>query len=104
VLPRALRALVGAAEMHPVRTEHERRLDVIVHDERDAVTCTEASRCAPALDHVHTRRVLQPPLDDCRAALDGEPRGLQLVYEGVQFHEIFARASSVSGSSAASAS
>ena len=83
---------------------HERCFDVVIHDERDAVTCTQASRRASPLDHVHAWHVLQTPLHDGRAALDRNPRGLQLVNECVELHEILARASSVSGSSAASAS
>src|SRR2546430_3812713 len=45
------------------------------------------------------RSVLEPPLDDGRAAVDGKPRGLQIGHEDVQLHEIFARESIVSGSS-----
>jgi len=68
------------------------------------VACTQAPGGAAALDDLDSWHVLETPLHDGRAPVDRKPRGLQVVHEDVQLHEIFARASSVSGSSAASAS
>jgi hypothetical protein len=90
--------------MHSVGAEHQRGLDVVVHDERDAVPRAQTARRAPSLDDVHAGDVLEPPLHDRRSTFDGDPRGLELVDDRVQLHEIFARVSSVSGSRAASAS
>jgi hypothetical protein len=101
---RRLGALVVAAEVDAVRAQHQRGLDVVVHDEGHTVPCAEAARSAPALDHVDARHLLQPPLHDGRAPLDGNPRRLELVDEDVELHEILARPSSDAGSSAARAS
>ena len=84
--------------------QHQRSVDVVVHDERDTVTRTEAPRRAAPFDDIDAWHVLEPPLDHRRSTFDREPRGLELVDECVQPHEIRARPSSVSGSSAASAS
>jgi hypothetical protein len=90
--------------MHTVRAKHERGLDVVVHDERHAVTRAQAPRGASALDDIDSRRILETPLHDRRTTLDRQPCGLEFVEKDVQLQEILARASSVSGSSAASAS
>jgi len=67
--------------MHAVRSQHECRLDVVVHDERDAVTCTEAPGGAAALDDLDSRQVLETPLHDGRASVNCKPCGLQIVHK-----------------------
>src|ERR671936_1956961 len=101
---RLVRARIVAAEMDTVGAEHERRLDVVVDDERNTMPRAEAARRAAALDDVDPRHVLQPPLHHRCAGFDRKARGLELVDEDVQPHEIFACESSVPGSRFASAS
>jgi hypothetical protein len=80
--------------------ELERSLHVVVHHERDAGTHTEISKRPPALDPLGSRHALEPELDERGSAVDRNPRGAEVVDEGVQDHVALARSSSVAGSSA----
>ena len=73
--------------MDAVGAERDRRLDVVVDDEGRA----ELAKGLPGRDDLG-RRVLQPQLDDGRAALDRRARGLEVLDERVQPHAIDARA------------
>jgi hypothetical protein len=66
--------------MDAVGAQHERSFDIVVDDERDAVTRAEAPRGAATLDYVDARSVLETPLHHGRAALDRQPCGLQIVH------------------------
>ena len=85
--------------MDAVRAERDRRLDVVVDDERRC----QVAEPAAAGDDLGGRR-LHAQLDDRRAGLDRAPRRLEVLDDRVHPHVTFALASSVSGSSAASAS
>ncbi len=95
---RPLGALVAAAEVDAVGAELERRLDVVVDDEGRV----ELPERPPDLDQLRRRRALEAQLDDGRARGDGGLRGREVLDDRVHSHRM--RASSVSGSSAASAS
>src|SRR5438876_3382700 len=97
--PRELRALVPLPEVNAVRAEPQGSLDVVVDDERDA----EPGKADPPFhDLVGTR--LHPQLHNRRARLDRQPRGREIRDDRLDPHETRALSSSVSGSSAASAS
>ena len=86
--------------MDAVRTELERRLDVVVDDERRAQV---AKRLAP-LDQLVGRGAFDAQLDDGRALGDCCARRVEVVDEDVELHEILARPASVVGSRLKSAS
>ena len=96
---RPLGAAIVLAEMHAVGAERERRVDVVVDDERD----TELGEARAALDDLGGRR-LHAQLHDGRAGGDRTARRLEIGDERVHLHDVRALASSVAGSSAASAS
>ena len=99
----AARARAGSAivlaEMHAVGAERERRVDVVVDDERD----TERVEARAALDDLGGRR-LHAQLHDGGAGVDRPARRLEIGDERVHPHDVRALSSSVAGSSAASAS
>src|SRR5262249_57226403 len=79
---------VLAAEVDAGRTEHDRSVDVIVDDEGDTGAGTEVAKRLPLLDPLDGRDVLEPQLDECRSALDRDPRDADVVNEGVQDHVV----------------
>src|SRR6266545_3919944 len=90
--------------MDALGAEHQRRLDIVIHDEGHAVPGTEAPRGTPALDDVDSRDVLQAPLHDRRSAFRSEAGRFEVSNDRMELHSILTRESSVSGSRAASAS
>ena len=62
-----------SAEVHAVRVERERRLDVVVDDERNPCLARDVGDRPAALDEVERAQTLDPQLDDGRAALRGDP-------------------------------
>ena len=85
--------------MDAVGAELERRVDVVVDDEGRP----EPAEAPPARDDLGGRR-LHAQLDDGGAGLDRPPRRLDVLDDRVHPHVTRALASSVAGSSAASAS
>ena len=81
---RPLGALVAAAEVDAVGPELERRLDVVVDDERRV----ELPERPPDLDQLRRRRALQAQLDDGRAAGDRGLRGREVLDDRVHSHRI----------------
>ena len=94
-----LDAFVVAAEVNTVGPERDRCFDVVVDDERDAGPRAEVPEGPTFLDELRGRKILQPQLDQSRAAVDRGPGDLVVVDERVQDHVSFARSSSVAGSS-----
>jgi hypothetical protein len=88
--------------MHAVGLEGERRLHVVVHNERDARRAHDVRDEAAALHDVGGRQTLQTELDDRRPSLGGGSRDLCVLDDAVQLHasSMFARLSSSSGVSA----
>ena len=80
--------------MNAVCRERNRSLEIVVDDEGGR----QVTKGTPSLDDQLGRRILQAQLDDCGASSDGGPRRLEIRDDRVQFHEIFVRAASVSGS------
>ena len=87
------------AEVHAVCTERQRGIDVVVDDERDA----ELGEPRSTLDDL-VRRPLHPQLHDGGSGCNGSACRLEIGDERVHLHDVRAFASSVAGSSAASAS
>jgi hypothetical protein len=83
-----------------VCAEQDRRLDVIVHNEGRL----ELVEGLPGLDELVRGRALAPQLDERGAADDRGLRGLEVLDDRVEPHWTLARASRVTGSSAASSS
>ena len=79
---RELLPVVAAAEVDAVGVERERRLDVVVHDERDVGCAAQLGDRPARLDDGERRRVLQPQLDDGRATVDGRRGGVGVVDDG----------------------
>jgi hypothetical protein len=94
------RPLVLLPEVHAVRGEGDRGLDVVVHDEGHA----ELAEAGSGRDRLLRRRALHPQLDDGGSGRNGCARRLEVGDDRVQPHVIRARSSSVSASRAASAS
>ena len=90
---------IALAEVHPLRSERECGIDVIVDDERD----TELRESCSTLDDL-VRRPLHPQLHDGGSGCNGSTCRLQIVDERMHLHDVRAFASSVAGSSAASES
>ena len=85
--------------MHAVGAERERCVDVVVDDERHA----EIRKARAARDDLRSR-AFDAQLDDGGAGRDGPLGRLEVGDERVHPHAVRALASSVVGSSAASAS
>ena len=88
--------------MHAVGAERERRLDVVVDDERDARRARGVGDSAAPLDDLASRQVLEAQLDHGRAAFDRTPRRLGVLDDAVELHasEMLRAGSSASGVSA----
>ena len=100
---RARSAPVAAAEVDAVGPERERRLDVVVDDEGRAGSVAEAA--GRRLDDLRVGASLSRSWMTVAPPSTARARGLEVLDDRVQPHSsTFARASSVSGSSAYSAS
>src|SRR6266700_4827450 len=86
--------------MDAVGGEPDCGLHVVVHDERRR----QLPKGPAGFDELVRARPLASKLDDSRAAGDRDLRRLEILDDRVQPHSTLARASSVSGSRAASAS
>src|SRR5437763_5639907 len=92
--------------MYSVGAEGERRLDVVVDDERDVRSPRRLGHPAASLDDLGGRQVLEAKLDHGRSAFGGMCGGRSVLDDAVKPHasEMFARWSSDSGVSAYSPS
>jgi hypothetical protein len=82
--------------MDAVRVELQRRVDVVVDDERDAALPAELAKGSARLHELGRGSSAEPKLHDRRPALDGYARGVQLGNEGVELHASVIRARSPS--------
>ena len=96
----ALGSWVVPAEVDAVGSERDRRLDVVVDDERDGGVRAQLPERQALLDQLGGGEVFQAKLDERRAAVDRGARDIEVVDEGVQDHATLARSSRVAGSSA----